>query len=271
METDVDSNWLLTYVDAANTKQVHGVVDYVSDLATLEVYPWGINDPTEGQRTVVEDPWTIETSAFTWFGDGASNYTTTRGNNGIAQVNPTGGSAYLNNYRPNSPERKFEYKYSTELTKKEDYWDASITQLYYTANKYHDLLYTLGFNEPAGNFQTNNNGKGGAGNDFVILNAQDGSGTNNANFATPADGSPGRMRMYMWNKSTPNRDCSFEAGVVIHEYSHGRKYPHLESLTRCYFLDKGLCANFILNSVQPSHWWPRQRWLPFWSRVWWYG
>jgi extracellular elastinolytic metalloproteinase len=60
-----------------------------------------------------------------------------------------------------------------------------------------------------------------SGNDFVILNTQDGSGTNNANFATPPDGQNGRMRMYIWNKSTPNRDSSFEAGVVIHEYTHG--------------------------------------------------
>jgi extracellular elastinolytic metalloproteinase len=56
---------------------------------------------------------------------------------------------------------------------------------------------------------------------MAILNTQDGSGTNNANFATPPDGQPGRMRMNIWNKSTPNRDSSFEAGVVIHEYTHG--------------------------------------------------
>jgi extracellular elastinolytic metalloproteinase len=59
------------------------------------------------------------------------------------------------------------------------------------------------------------------GNDMVILNTQDGSGTNNANFATPPDGQSGRMRMYIWDKSTPKRDSSFEAGVVIHEYTHG--------------------------------------------------
>ena len=87
--------------------------------------------------------------------------------------------------------------------------------------RYHDLLHKLGFNERAGNFEINNNGAGGLGNDFVILNAQDGSGLNNANFATPPDGQAGRMRMYMWNKSMPHRDCSFEAGVVIHEYTHG--------------------------------------------------
>jgi extracellular elastinolytic metalloproteinase len=29
------------------------------------------------------------------------------------------------------------------------------------------------------------------------------------------------MRMYMWNRTEPWRDGAFEAGVVIHEYTHG--------------------------------------------------
>ncbi|KAJ4855760.1 fungalysin metallopeptidase (M36) domain-containing protein [Trichoderma breve] len=221
VETDVVDNWLLTYIDAATNKEVHGVVDYVSDFATVEVFPWGLNDPTEGDRKTFTDPWRVDASPFTWFGDGTTNYTTTRGNNAIAQVNPNGGNDYLNNYRPTSATRAFEYPFSLTQTNPTDYRDASITQLFYTANKYHDLLYVLGFNEVAGNFQANNNGKGGKGNDFVILNAQDGSGTNNANFATPADGSNGRMRMYIWTVSTPRRDGSLEEGIVIHEYTHG--------------------------------------------------
>ncbi|KAF7553705.1 hypothetical protein G7Z17_g3441 [Cylindrodendrum hubeiense] len=221
IETDVSDNWLLTYIDAATNEKVLGVVDYVADFATYKVYPWGIMDPTEGSRSVVTDPWNTVTSEFTWNSDGTTNYTTTRGNNGIAQVNPSGGTAYLTNYRPTSSARAFEYDYSTSTTTPTTYRDASITQLFYTANKYHDLLYLLGFTEVAGNFEINNNGQGGSGSDFVILNAQDGSGTNNANFATPADGSPGRMRMYLWTYSTPQRDCTFDAGVVIHEYTHG--------------------------------------------------
>ncbi|KAJ4323555.1 hypothetical protein N0V84_004296 [Fusarium piperis] len=221
VETDVLDNWLLTYVDADKTEKIVGVVDYVADLATYEVYPWGVNDPSKGSRSVVEDPWVIEASEFTWLSDGSANYTTTRGNNAIAHVNPSGGSTYLNNYRPNSQSLKFEYSFSTSQTDPTSYRDASIAQLFYTANKYHDLLHLLGFNEAAGNFEINNNGQGGIGNDFVILNSQDGSGTNNANFATPADGSPGRMRMYLWTYSTPRRDSSFDAGVVIHEYTHG--------------------------------------------------
>ena len=65
-------------------------------------------------------------------------------------------------------------------------------------NWIHDKTYALGFTESAGNFQTNNFGKGGLGNDAVQADAQDGSGTNNANFNTPPDGSAGRMQMFLW-------------------------------------------------------------------------
>ncbi|KAK8084261.1 fungalysin metallopeptidase [Apiospora hydei] len=223
VETDIMDNWLLSYVDAATNEEVHGVVDYVAEAtdATYLVYPWGTNDPTEGSRKALTNPWDTTTSPLTWINDGTTTYDTTRGNNAIAQVNPNGGSSYLNNYRPTSSSGNFSYPYDTKMTPPSTYRDAAVTQLFYTANTYHDLLYTLGFTEAAGNFQVSNNGKGGKGSDFAILNAQDGSGTNNANFATPPDGQPGRMRMFLWTRSTPQRDGAFEAGVVIHEYTHG--------------------------------------------------
>lgn len=76
--------------------------------------------------------------------------------------------------------------------------DVSIQNLFYLNNVIHDTLYRAGFNEAALNFQDNNFGKGGAGADSVYAEAQDGSGTDNANFATPADGSHPRMQMYLW-------------------------------------------------------------------------
>jgi extracellular elastinolytic metalloproteinase len=85
----------------------------------------------------------------------------------------------------------------------------------------HDLYYKLGFTERAGNFEANNNGQGGLGNDAVTLNAQDGFDTDNADFATPADGQTPRMRMFIWTYTTPRRDSCFDSGVVIHEYTHG--------------------------------------------------
>jgi len=78
-----------------------------------------------------------------------------------------------------------------------------------------------GFNERSGNFQQNNFGKGGRGGDAVIANAQDGAGYNNANFATPPDGYPGKMRMYVWNTAEPYRDGDLENGIITHEYAHG--------------------------------------------------
>jgi extracellular elastinolytic metalloproteinase len=36
VETDMNSNWLLTYVDAETAETIHGVVDYISD-ATYQV------------------------------------------------------------------------------------------------------------------------------------------------------------------------------------------------------------------------------------------
>jgi len=72
----------------------------------------------------------------------------------------------------------------------------ALTDLFYLNNRIHDITYKFGFNEVAGNLQANNDGRGGAGNDAVNAEAQDGGGTNNANFATPADGSSPRMQMY---------------------------------------------------------------------------
>ncbi|PYH89557.1 extracellular metallo proteinase MEP [Aspergillus ellipticus CBS 707.79] len=219
IETDVDEHWFLTYVDAA-TSDIRGVVDYVSE-ATYQVYPWGLNDPSEGHRSIVSNPWDESASEYTWIGDGHINYTTTRGNNAIAQWNPNGGGEYLYNTRPSESSLNFHYPYSQNMAHPASYINASIVQLFYTANIYHDLLYTLGFTESAGNFEFNNGNHGGQGRDYVILNAQDGSGTSNANFASPPDGFPARMRMYIWTESTPPRDGSFDAGIVIHEYTHG--------------------------------------------------
>ncbi|KAI0473401.1 Fungalysin metallopeptidase-domain-containing protein [Xylariaceae sp. FL0804] len=220
IETDVLDNWLLSYVDAEESSTVHGVVDWVAD-ATYKVFPWQTNDPDSGERVVIEDPWDLEASEFTWISDGETTYDTTIGNNGWAQTNTEGGNDYEDNYRPESSSDAFEYDWDATLTPPSVYADASVTQLFYTANTYHDVLHDLGFDEAAGNFETNNDGAGGVGGDYVILNSQDGSGTNNANFATPPDGQSGRMRMYLWTYSTPYRDCAFEAGVIIHEYTHG--------------------------------------------------
>ncbi|MCH9660561.1 MAG: M36 family metallopeptidase, partial [Bacteroidetes bacterium] len=95
--------------------------------------------------------------------------------------------------------------------------DAAVTNLFYWANVIHDVTYLYGFDEASGNFQVNNYGNGGIGNDSVRSEAQDGSGTCNANFSTPTDGGRGRMQMYVCG----TRDGDFDNGVIAHEYGHG--------------------------------------------------
>jgi len=96
-----------------------------------------------------------------------------------------------------------------------------VAQLFYIANRFHDETYRLGFTEQAGNFQADNFGRGGAGNDRISAEAQDSSGANNATFFTPVDGTRGRMQMYLWNAPEPDFDGDLDAGIVIHELAHG--------------------------------------------------
>ena len=76
--------------------------------------------------------------------------------------------------------------------------EVAVQNLFYLNNVIHDELYTHGFTEAEGNFQEDNFGKGGRGSDSVDAEAQDGGGTDNANFATPNEGSNPRMQMYLW-------------------------------------------------------------------------
>ena len=98
---------------------------------------------------------------------------------------------------------------------------AAVTNLFYWNNIIHDVQYQYGFDEPGGNFQENNFGRGGNGSDSVNADAQDGGGNCNANFATPTDGGNPRMQMFTCNRATPSRDGDYDNGVIVHEYGHG--------------------------------------------------
>ena len=104
------------------------------------------------------------------------------------------------------------------------YTNASTVQLFYWINRYHDELYQLGFTEAAGNFQNNNFGRGGLGNDRVIGYVQAGADVgqaNNAFFSTPPDGFSGEMAMFIFDQPRPNRDGDLDAEVILHEATHG--------------------------------------------------
>lgn len=256
-EVEMQDNWYESTVTAASPHWIVSVVDWASDSsipipsdelkATYNVFPWGTNDPESGSRSFQKENFDSLASPAGWQAlpyehDPASRYiypsakdgfwrntTTTWGNNVFAQENWEGANNFVDNYRPAIDRGKvFDFNYKPRETDREDayeaaqsYINATVTQLFYTNNMIHDFYYRYGFNEVAGNFQQYNFGRGGEEGDAVIANAQDGSGYNNANFMTPPDGRNGRMRMYLWNTALPYRDGDMEAGIVIHEYSHG--------------------------------------------------
>ncbi len=158
-----------------------------------------------------------------WMTDGVNVTTGNNVNCGLDIVSPNGidpgGQA-------TGASRVFDFAYSpapggTDPPSTAASRNGAITNLFYWTNVYHDRLYLLGFNEAARNFQTNNFGRGGLGNDAVLAEVQDYSGTNNANFSTPADGSAGRMQMYLFVNPSPQRDGSLDGDVFIHELTHG--------------------------------------------------
>ena len=99
---------------------------------------------------------------------------------------------------------------------------ASVVHQFYVTNWYHDKLYALGFTPAARNFQTNNFGGGGLGNDRVLVDVQDGQAVDNANFSTPPDGTSGRAQMFNFTGPvTTDRDGGLDAEILIHELTHG--------------------------------------------------
>ncbi|UTW56222.1 M36 family metallopeptidase [Kordiimonas sp. SCSIO 12610] len=109
--------------------------------------------------------------------------------------------------------------------------NVAVQNLFYYNNVIHDRLYIHGFTEAAGNFQENNFGNGGAGSDSVNAEAQDGGGFNNANFATPSDGSNPRMQMFLWDLTSPFRDGDLDSDIIWHEYGHGLTWRMIGSMS----------------------------------------
>ncbi|HLP94644.1 MAG TPA: M36 family metallopeptidase [Saprospiraceae bacterium] len=178
-----------------------------SDLLMDEkynVFALPLESPIHGNRSVVTNPADLEASPYGWLdvnGSAGGEYTYTRGNN-VWAFDDSG-----NDDTPDPTESaqagaglNFDFPYDGNAEPVVNL-DAAITNLFYMNNMIHDIYYRYGFDEQAGNFQVNNYGNGGQGNDEVYAQAIDGSGTNNANFSTPPDGGNGRMQMYVWDRA----------------------------------------------------------------------
>jgi extracellular elastinolytic metalloproteinase len=165
-----------------------------------------------------------------------------RGNNVAAyDDSPNTGNLYSNTNSPNGGTTlDFDFPFDPALSSKRNL-NAGVVNLFYWNNMLHDVMASKGFDEAAGNFQYKNFGTAGLANDLVRAEAQDGGGTNNANFSTPPDGSSGRMQMYLWdNPVRPSIIISAPASIAG-TYSAGAADFGRN------LVDIGpLCGNFVL-------------------------
>ncbi len=205
------NNWVLhCSFDHAPLPEVTALPETESREAMMgandyQVFDLPLTSPIEGNRTIVNSPWSRagqdnKAVSLQWHNDGTKTYTNTRGNNVFAKDDIAADNESSIGYSPVSPNLEFVFPF-TEGAVASVNRDAAITNLFFWNNICHDIFYQYGFDEVSGNFQLSNQGRGGAGNDFVYADGLDGSGTNNANFATPPDGSAPRMQMFLWNAS----------------------------------------------------------------------
>jgi hypothetical protein len=177
-----------------------GAVVSIEHRTSYDRYNVFVEDPGKGAQTIITGGIRPESPAG-WLGTGAQTTHNITGNNA---------HAYLDADANNAPDTgtgaaavtSGDFLTAADLTVTPatvGNRNVAVQNLFYFNNIVHDVLYSHGFTEAAGNFQVDNFGKGGAGNDPVNAEAQDGSGLDNANFATPADGSSPRMQMFLWS------------------------------------------------------------------------
>lgn len=237
---DATSGEVRTSADWVASAPVHSRPAYVDEPkseAQYKVIRWGLNDPTEGNRTLESGVLDYSASPYGWHTvPGKKHYNDTRGNNVFANAFGAGMEDWLSPDRarpvgkPQDGSLVFDYPFPWRAADKahkelspDEYADASTVNLFYTLNKFHDLLYLYGFTPAAGNFEEAEASEGGRGGDAIVAYSISSAGINNADFTTPPDGSKPRVRMYKWHtkENATERDGDFEEGIIVHEMTHG--------------------------------------------------
>ncbi|PIV50375.1 MAG: peptidase [Flavobacteriaceae bacterium CG02_land_8_20_14_3_00_34_13] len=174
-----------------------------NDGSSYRVFAMPIESPSHGTDALVSEPANAIASPFGWHdtnGVAGPEFTITRGNNVRARADIAGNNG--GNSAEGGAGLDFDFPIDIEQ-QPSGYVDAAITNLFYWNNIMHDVWYQYGFDEASGNFQETNYTGLGIGNDSVNADAQDGSGTNNANFSTPPEGNKPRMQMFLWSPAGP--------------------------------------------------------------------
>ena len=211
VRNEAAGTWFEAFVDAHSGELV-SVTDFVNKASYLVLPIWK-EYPTDGFETLT-DPQDTTSSPQGWHTSGT---TTTSGNNVIAYKSSTSSVT-----SESDSGLVFDYPANFSVTPTTPgNVNAARVNAFYVVNTVHDIQYKYGFTVAAFNFQTDNFGKGGKGNDRVTVSVQDSAGTDNADFSTPPDGQSGHMRMFLWDLTSPQRDGALENDIIAHENTHG--------------------------------------------------
>ncbi|TFK97385.1 Fungalysin metallopeptidase-domain-containing protein [Pterulicium gracile] len=193
IRNEQESTWYKAFVDT-HTGELISVVNFVAQAALLV-------DPAIATASRF-----LRASSFpssTTYSGGA-NSTNTSGNNALSFINLTTTTAQ----QSSSP---LIFNYTHDPT------NVARVNAFYVVNMVHDITYLYGFTEAAFNFQINNFGHEGEGQDPVHVSVQDPKGTNNANF-----GSASRPLVLILSlRPQPRLDGSLQNDIIIQELTHG--------------------------------------------------
>ena len=159
--------------------------------------------------------------------------TETAGNNIVAGENREAIFFLTTPKTAKSPTRDFSFplQLGPDSPNPAAYADAATTNAFYWANKAHDLHYLAGFDEQAGNYQQDNFGRGGTGGDPMYVYTHFGitdtifPDIDNSFYTTRSAGQDGAQSMLGMFEATFGgtvwTDGALDAGVIVHEYTHG--------------------------------------------------
>lgn len=190
---------------------------------SYRVYPVPVPSPDHGPRALVTNPAEPNASPFGWHdtnGTAGAEFTTLQGNNVIVYVDADGNGVADGPGPDGGAGLAFDHAWSPAQAPSA-YTAALATNAFYWGNMLHDIFWRHGFDEPARNMQQNNYGRGGTGNDPLIIEILSGANNNNVNNVTwiaSAEGISPRVRTYVWNSTTPNREASFDTSAMIYGY-----------------------------------------------------
>jgi len=225
---------------------------------SYRVYPFPLESANYGNRVLDLNPWMRAGSGnnattLGWHYDNVNNYRYTRGNNVWTLEDINGSYYFLSGAADTSltaiPSLTFDHAVDTSVDATTySNLHGGMDNLFYWNNIMHDISYQYGFDEPAGNFQSDNQGRGGAGGDMVISYAQDGASINNSDFGTPPDGSLPVMRMFVWNYTSSSKLHISAPGGIAGDYTTTEgDFSYKNRLG-----DKGTVSGSIVYLTDPS-------------------